>query len=91
MNIPGFTAEVSIYNSLTTYYPNDFIHTEIGLGLNVIPQLWCAGDLCWYQDDVFYDGGGNYENGGRDLGEIQCRRKCYGLHGNNRKACLDDC
>ena len=46
MNMPGFTAEATLYNSATSYRSSCVIHTEIGL--NVTPQLagnwpyvWC--------------------------------------------------
>jgi len=36
MNMPGFTAEATLYNSATPYRSSGVIHTEIGL--NVTPQ-----------------------------------------------------
>lgn len=46
MNMPGFTAEATLYNSATPYRSSYVIYTETGL--NVTPQLplnwpevWC--------------------------------------------------
>jgi hypothetical protein len=43
MNIPGFTAEATLYKTVSSYRLSSFIHTEIGL--NVTPQF----PLNWYE------------------------------------------
>ena len=37
MSIPGFTAEVALYNSTTSYHSHSSAHTE--MRLNVSPQI----------------------------------------------------
>jgi hypothetical protein len=56
MNIPGFTAEVSLCDSVTLYYSNNFI--KMKAGLNVTPQLsdnwpevFCRRDCYRYSED----------------------------------------
>jgi len=99
MNIPGFTAEVALYNSVLPYRSSYFIYT--GTGLNVIPQLRIAsGENCRCYGDVCYcdmDDGGFYGGGGgdsRDLGEIRCRVNCNTRFRTNTarlRACLAEC
>ncbi|NOT83570.1 MAG: hypothetical protein HOP02_02075 [Methylococcaceae bacterium] len=98
MNIPGFTAEVALYSSVTLYRSSRFIYKETGL--NVTPQLRiasgescrCYGDVCYcdMDDGGFYGGGG----AGRDLGEVRCRVNCNTRFRTNParlKACLAGC
>jgi hypothetical protein len=43
MSIPGFTAEVTLYHSVTSYRSSSSAHTE--MGLNVAPQF----PLNWFE------------------------------------------
>ena len=51
MNMPGFTAEASLRNSVASYRSHSLFHTEIAL--TVTPQMpvdpvevWCRA-FCW--------------------------------------------
>jgi hypothetical protein len=89
MNIPGFTAEVTLYRSVTPYRSSCFIHTEAGL--NVTPQLGFIGE--WLArviaDAVWY--GGTSGGGGSSPADIVERRNCIELrrrcNSGDMKAC----
>jgi len=64
MNMPLFTAEATLYNSVTPYRSSCFSPTEIGLhvtpqlGSNNWPEVRCRVD-CWTR---FRAGVGNWDN-----------------------------
>jgi hypothetical protein len=89
MNMPGFTAEHSLYRT------DEHFHTNVSdtfrvFDAEVIPQLicyWNGPDLIC-GDEPF--GGG--PNIGRDHTLPQCRARCYRTkHGAALKECLADC
>jgi hypothetical protein len=77
MNTPGFTAEATLYKTVTSYRSNGVIHTEVGL--NVKPQMGFIGewlgrviaDAVWYGEPSGSDGS--------SPAEIFARRTCIAL------------
>lgn len=89
MNMPGFTAEATLYNSVTPYRSSSFIHTEVRL--NVTPQIgftspWIEANFIgeWMarlsSDAAFF---GGVSGGGSSPADIAERRICLGL----RRSC----
>jgi hypothetical protein len=98
MNIPGFTAEATLYKSITSYRPGCFFHGEIGV--NVVPQLFMVyepwdGAGSGGGGIPILSGGGSGEGGGSgrvDRLEANCRLACQRFQaGPARQACLDEC
>ena len=96
MNMPGFTAEVTLYSSVTPYRSHCFIHTEVGL--NVTPQLGFTSEIItdfigeWMarlSSEAAFFGGMN--TGGSSPADIAERKYCAGLKDRcrrgNREAC----
>jgi hypothetical protein len=100
INMPGFAAESSLYNSLTSYRSNFLFST--GRTLNVAPQLgpaWprlriCVGNICFVDPTPIHvpflvggsEGGGAFD--------VACRVHCYSRFRNDAvqlEACLRDC
>jgi hypothetical protein len=76
MNIPGFTAEVTLYNSVTPYRSSCFIHTEVGL--NVTPQLGFIGEwMARLSSEAAFFGG--VSSGGSSPADIFERKMCIEL------------
>jgi hypothetical protein len=99
MNMPGFTAEATLYNSVTPYRSSRFIHTEIGL--NVIPQIgftskWMEMNFIgeWMarlSSDAAFFSGGSSGGSGSSPADIAERKLCLGLRrscaNGDKKAC----
>jgi hypothetical protein len=97
MNMPGFTAEVTLYCSATPYRSSSFVHTEVGL--NVTPQMgftskWMEMNFIgeWMarldSDAAFF---GGVSSSGSSPADIAERKLCLGLRrscaNGNTKAC----
>jgi hypothetical protein len=89
MNMPGFTAEATLYNSVTPYRSSSFIQT--GVGLNVTPQLGFTSEwmemnfigewMARLSSEAAFFGG--VSGGGSSPADIAERRLCLGL----RRSC----
>jgi len=97
MNMPGFTAEATLYNSVTPYCSSSFIHTEVGS--NVTPQIgftskWMEMNFIgeWMarlsSESAFF---GGVSGGGSSPADIAERKLCIALRGKcgrgDRNAC----
>ena len=76
MSIPEFSAEASLYSSVTPYRSSCCVHAEVGL--DVTPQLGFIGE--WMarisSEAAFFGGGGG---GGSSPADIFERKMCIGL------------
>jgi hypothetical protein len=95
MNMPGFTAEATLYNSVTPYRSSSFIHTEVGF--NVTSQIgftskWIEANFDWI-DGLSAETGffGSVSGGGNSPADIAERKLCLGLRrscaNGDKKAC----
>jgi len=89
MNMPGFTAEHSLYKT------DEHFHTNVSdtfrvFNAEVIPQLicqWNGEDLICYDEP--FGGGPNF---GGDKSYPRCRAGCYRTkRGAALRECLDEC
>lgn len=101
MNIPGFTAEATLYNSATSYRSSFLFQTDMG---NVTPQLrpenpagfcYCNGETCVCGSDIIivpFGAGGTGEDAADKRIEVACRKHCITrFRGALQNACLQDC
>jgi hypothetical protein len=97
MNMPGFTAEATLYNSVTPYRSSSFIQTEVGL--NVTPQIGFTSEwmemnfigewMARLSSEAAFFGG--VSGGGSSPADIAERKLCLGLKrscaNGDKKAC----
>jgi hypothetical protein len=89
MNMPGFTAEVALYSSVTPYRSSSFIHTEGGL--NVTPQLGFIGEWMARLDSEAVFFGGVSAGSGSSPADIAERKLCIALRQRCRRGDKNAC